>query len=149
MIAATRTGATLVLLEDPNPFLLRRQRALELLEGERITIFPGVPVQLPPAGRGAGLGATCPRCGSAFSAGTALPRPFFDAFLDRFGVPVRQLYGCTEAGTLTANMDDDPVASFESVGGPVDGVEVLDRGRRGRAGRRRARSARSPCAAPA
>jgi long-chain acyl-CoA synthetase len=61
----------------------------------------------------------------AFSAGTALPRPFFDAFLDRFGVPVRQLYGCTEAGTLTANMDDDPAASFESVGRPVDGVAVL------------------------
>jgi long-chain acyl-CoA synthetase len=60
----------------------------------------------------------------AFSAGTALPRPFFDAFLDKFGVPVRQLYGCTEAGTLTANMDEDPVASFESVGAPVDGVEV-------------------------
>jgi long-chain acyl-CoA synthetase len=40
-------------------------------------------------------------------------------------VPVRQLYGCTEAGTLTANLDEDPVASFESVGKPVDGVEVL------------------------
>ena len=39
-------------------------------------------------------------------------------------MPVRQLYGCTEAGTLTANMDDDPVATFESVGRPVDGVQV-------------------------
>ena len=29
MVAAIRTGATLVLLEDPNPFLLRRQRAME------------------------------------------------------------------------------------------------------------------------
>jgi long-chain acyl-CoA synthetase len=124
MIAATRTGATLVLLEDPNPFLLRRQRALELLEGEQITIFPGVPFNFR-------LLAEAPASGDlsslrlAFSAGTALPRPFFDAFLGRFGVPVRQLYGCTEAGTLTANMDDDPAASFESVGGPVDGVEVL------------------------
>ena len=43
MFAAARTGATLVILEDPNPFLLRRQRALELLEQERCTIFPGVP----------------------------------------------------------------------------------------------------------
>ena len=32
-------------------------------------------------------------------------------------MPVRQLYGCTETGTLTANIDDDPVATFESVGG--------------------------------
>ncbi len=67
----------------------------------------------------------------AFSAGTALPRPFFDAFLDKFGVPVRQLYGCTEAGTLTANLDDDPVASFESVGKPVRGRGGADRGRGG------------------
>ena len=35
MFAAARTGATLVILEDPNPFLLRRQRALELLEQEK------------------------------------------------------------------------------------------------------------------
>jgi len=124
MIAATRTGATHVMLEDPNPFLLRRQRALELLEGERITIFPGVPFNfrlLAEAPAAADLSSVR----LAFSAGTALPRPFFDAFLDRFGVPVRQLYGCTEAGTLTANMDEEPVASFESVGRPVDGVEVL------------------------
>ena len=124
MIAATRTGATHVMLEDPNPFLLRRQRALELLEGERITIFPGVPFNfrlLAEAPASADLSSVR----LAFSAGTALPRPFFDAFLDKFGVPVRQLYGCTEAGTLTANMDDDPVSSFESVGAPVDGVEVM------------------------
>jgi long-chain acyl-CoA synthetase len=124
MIAATRTGATLVLLEDPNPFLLRRQRALELLEGERVTIFPGVPFNFRLLAE-APASADLSSLRLAFSAGTALPRPFFDAFLDRFGVPVRQLYGCTEAGTLTANMDDDPVASFESVGKPVDGVEVL------------------------
>jgi long-chain acyl-CoA synthetase len=124
MIAATRTGATLVMLEDPNPFLLRRQRAMELIEAEGVTIYPGVPFNFR-------LMAEAPATADlssirlAFSAGTALPRPFFDAFLDKFGVPVRQLYGCTEAGTLTANMDDDPVATFESVGRPVDGVEVV------------------------
>jgi long-chain acyl-CoA synthetase len=123
MFAAASTGATVVVLEDPNPFLLRRQRALELLEQESCTIFPGVPFNfrlMAEAPAGADLSAVR----LAFSAGTALPRPFFDAFLDKFGVPVRQLYGCTEAGTLTANMDHDPVATFESVGPPVDGVEV-------------------------
>jgi long-chain acyl-CoA synthetase len=124
MVAATRTGATHVLLEDPNPFLLRRQRALELLEGEGITIFPGVPFNFRMLAE-APASADLSSIRLAFSAGTALPRPFFDAFLDKFGVPVRQLYGCTEAGTLTANMDDNPAASFESVGAPVDGVKVL------------------------
>jgi long-chain acyl-CoA synthetase len=124
MVAATRTGATLVMLEDPNPFLLRRQRALELLEAEGVTIYPGVPFNFRLMAE-APASADLSSVRLAFSAGTALPRPFFDAFLDKFGVPVRQLYGCTEAGTLTANLDEDPVASFESVGKPVDGVEVL------------------------
>jgi long-chain acyl-CoA synthetase len=124
MVAATRTGATLVMLEDPNPFLLRRQRALELAEGEGVTIYPGVPFNFRLMAE-APASADLSSIRLAFSAGTAMPRPFFDAFLDKFGVPVRQLYGCTEAGTLTANLDEDPVASFESVGQPVDGVEVL------------------------
>ncbi len=123
MFAAISTGATLVILEDPNPFLLRRQRALELLEQERATIFPGVPFNFRLMAE-APASADLSSLRLSFSAGTALPRPFFDAFLEKFGVPVRQLYGCTEAGTLTANMDEDPVATFESVGRPVDGVQV-------------------------
>ena len=123
MFAAVATGATLVILEDPNPFLLRRQRALELLEQEKATIFPGVPFNFRLMAE-APASADLSSLRLCFSAGTALPRPFFDAFLDKFGVPVRQLYGCTEAGTLTANMDEDPVATFESVGRPVDGVQV-------------------------
>jgi len=123
MFAAVRTGAPLVILEEPNPFLLRRRRALELLESERVTIFPGVPfnfrllAEAPNGGDLSGL-RLC------FSAGTALPRSSFDAFAQKFGVPVRQLYGCTEAGTLTANVDTDPVATFESVGTPVGEVQV-------------------------
>jgi long-chain acyl-CoA synthetase len=124
MLAATRTGATLVLLEDPNPFLLRRQRAMELIESERVTIYPGVPFNFRLMAEAPGS-ADLSSIRLAFSAGTALPRPFFDGFLDKFGVPVRQLYGCTEAGTLTANLDDDPVATFESVGKPVQGAQVL------------------------
>jgi long-chain acyl-CoA synthetase len=124
MIAATRAGATHVMLEDPNPFLLRRQRALELIVAEGVTIYPGVPFNFRLMAE-APASADLSSVRLAFSAGTALPRPFFDAFLDKFGVPVRQLYGCTEAGTLTANLDPDPVATFESVGTPVDGVEVL------------------------
>lgn len=127
LFAAVRTGATLVLLEDPNPFLLRRHRALELLEGEGATVFPGVPFNfrlLAEAPASADLSALR----MCFSAGTALPRASFDAFAEKFGVPVRQLYGCTEAGTLTANLDADPVETFESVGTPVGHVrvEVLD-----------------------
>jgi long-chain acyl-CoA synthetase len=121
MVAAIRTGATLVMLEDPNPFLLRRQRAMELIETEGVTIYPGVPFNFRLMAE-APASADLSSIRLAFSAGTALPRPFFDAFLEKFGVPVRQLYGCTEAGTLTADLDPEPVAG--SVGRPVGRVQV-------------------------
>ena len=51
-------------------------------------------------------------------------------------MPVRQLYGCTEAGAVTVNLDGDPDATAGSVGRPLDGVEIQivdDDGRRARA----------------
>jgi long-chain acyl-CoA synthetase len=121
LIAAVRHGARLVFLDDPHPFLLRRGRALELLERERVTVFPGVPFNfrhLADAPAAADLSALR----LCFSAGTALAQETADAFAARFGVPVRQLYGCTEAGTLTADLDPEPVAG--SVGTPVGQVQV-------------------------
>src|SRR4051794_8920022 len=59
-----------------------------------------------------------------FTAGMAMPRETFEAFGQRFGILVRQLYGSTETGMIAANMSDDPVATFESVGTPVKGIEL-------------------------
>jgi long-chain acyl-CoA synthetase len=123
LLAAAGTGAALILLEEPNPFLLRRRTAMELIELERATVLPGVPFHyrlMAEASDEADL-SSLRLC---FSAGTALPRPFFDAFLDRFGLPVRQHYGCTEAGSLTANLDADPQATAETAGTPIGPVEI-------------------------
>ncbi len=117
------SGATMVILEDPNPFLLRRHRALELIEQERATVFPGVPFNFRLLAE-APAGADLSSLRLLFSAGTALPRPTFEAFGERFGLLVRQLYGSTEAGFMTANFDPDPVATFESVGTPAGDVEI-------------------------
>ena len=117
------SGATMVILEDPNPFLLRRHRALELIEQERATVYPGVPFNFRLLAE-APAGADLSSLRLLFSAGTALPRPTFEAFGERFGLLVRQLYGSTEAGFMTANFDPDPVATFESVGTPAGDVEI-------------------------
>ena len=88
-----------------------------------MTVFPGVPFHyrhLADVPTHANLSALR----LCFSAGTALPRETFDAFARRFGIAVRQLYGCTEAGTLTVNLDPDPVATFASVGKPAGAVRV-------------------------
>jgi long-subunit acyl-CoA synthetase (AMP-forming) len=37
-------------------------------------------------------------------------------------VPVRQLYGLTEAGAVTVNLDADPRATAASVGRPIPGA---------------------------
>jgi len=63
-------------------------------------------------------------CSGAPLSRTALPRASFEAFGERFGVLVRQLYGSTETGMIAANMSDDPVATFESVGSAVEGVKI-------------------------
>lgn len=117
------SGATLVILEDPHPFLLKRHRAMELIERERVTILPGVPFNYR-------LMADSPSDADlsslrlCFTAGMAMPRKTFEAFGQRFGLLVRQLYGSTETGMISANMSDDPVATFESVGTPVKGVTI-------------------------
>jgi long-chain acyl-CoA synthetase len=123
MLAALRGGATLVILADAHPFVLQRDRALEVLERERVTVFPAVPFILKLLAEAPGSGdlSALRLC---FSAAAALPRPIFDGFAQRFKVPIRQLYGFTEAGAVTANVDDDPWTTWRSVGRPLEGVEV-------------------------
>jgi long-chain acyl-CoA synthetase len=123
LFGSAASGATIVILEDPHPFLLRRRAALELLERERATVFPGVPFNFRLMAE-APAGADLSSLRLCFSAGTALPRASFEAFGERFGVLVRQLYGSTETGMIAANMSDDPVATFESVGSAVQGVKI-------------------------
>ena len=110
LFATAISGATLVILEEPTPFLLKRHRALELIERERITFFPGVPLNFR-------LLADAPATADlssiriCTSAGTALPRETFEAFGQRFGVLVRQLYGTTETGIMSTNLSDVPIGS--------------------------------------
>jgi long-chain acyl-CoA synthetase len=123
LFGGAASGATVVILEDPQPFLLQRHRALELIASERATIFPGVPFNYRLMAEAPGdFDLSSLRL--CFSAGTALPRSTFEEFGERFGILVRQLYGSTETGMITANTGDDPVASFESVGPPVGDVRV-------------------------
>ena len=131
LLAAAHSGATLVLLAAPQPFAINREPALDVLERESATVFPAVPFMLrvlADAPRSADLSALR----LCFSAASALPPETFAAFDRRFGVPVRQLYGLTEAGAVTVNADGDPWATARTVGRPLPGVEldILDAGGR-------------------
>ena len=109
------------------------RRALAQIERERATVFPGVPFTfrlLSEAPEDADL-SSLRLC---FSAAAALPRATFKAFHERFGVPVRELYGCTEAGCVTVNVDADP-RRHRGFGGYADRRGGAAHRRRGAASR--------------
>lgn len=123
VFAQAVVGSCIVVLEDPHPFLLRRHRALELIERERVTIFPGVPFNYRLMAEAPG-DADLSSLRLCFTAGTAISHEIFEAFGQRFGVLVRQLYGTTETGMISANLTADPVSTWASVGKPSPEVKV-------------------------
>lgn len=133
LLAATFTGATLVILEQfiqdgvpvVMPFVFRCPRVLNLIESEKITILPGVPYMY-------SIFAATPEQNPVdlsslrlcIASGNFLAKDIFDKFLKRFGKPIRQLYGCTEAGSVTINLSDLPDLPYDSIGKPMNNVEI-------------------------
>jgi long-chain acyl-CoA synthetase len=125
--AAVRSGAAMVLIEQ-----FQRDDLLGAIERERVTVFPSVPFicqTLAETRRAERYDTGSLRL--VFTAGAPLARETFDLFLERFGLPVRQLYGCSEAGSVTINLDDDIDATVGSVGRPMKGVELAIVGEHG------------------
>lgn len=133
LLAATLTGATLVILEPfmqggaavEMPFIFRCPRVLNLIEKEQITILPAVPYIY------SILAATPYQTRVNFStlrlcisAGNFLPKDTFDKFLHRFDIPIRQLYGCTEAGAVAINLSEESDLQYDSIGIPMKNVEI-------------------------
>jgi long-chain acyl-CoA synthetase len=123
LLAAVRAGATLVLAQDAHPFILRRDQLLVEMERERATVFPAVPFTFRLFAEAPGS-ADLSALRLCISAANALPRSTFDAFERKFGIPIRQMYGCTEAGAVTLNLDEDPRVTATSVGHPLQGAEI-------------------------
>ena len=127
LLAALRSGASLVIADPHRPISLARDDTLRLIEREQVTVFPSVPFvfrMLAESRHSADLSSVR----LCFSAGNALPRSTFDAFDSAFGVPIRQLYGLSETGTVTVDADDDPLEAVGTVGRPLAGIaiDVLD-----------------------
>jgi len=121
--AAINSGATLVLMRNPQPFFLHVARAVELLVNESVTIFPAVPYIFE-ALTNASSGSKLPDLRLCFSAGAPLSKNIFNAFNFKFGVMVRQLYGCTEAGAVTINLAQDVSETSRAVGAALLNVDI-------------------------
>jgi long-chain acyl-CoA synthetase len=120
LLAAVRVGATIVALESFN-----RQDVLDALLHKGISVFPGVPFMFSILADSPSIsGAELPALRLAFSAGAPLAQKTFDSFMQKFGVPVRQLYGSTETGSVAINLGSTEGDLWGSVGQPMRNVEV-------------------------
>jgi long-chain acyl-CoA synthetase len=134
LLDAVYTGSTLVLLEpDEVPFAARCRRVLELIREEAIRFYPGVPYQFQVLADLSDVTWTdFAGVKLCVSSGDLLPRQVYDRFLERFGLPIRSLYGSTEAGSIAINMDPAELMQFGSLGAPLKNVEIRIRDAAGR-----------------
>jgi acyl-CoA synthetase (AMP-forming)/AMP-acid ligase II len=118
LLAPVWAGSAVHLCDGFDLNLVRAQ-----LVDERVTLFPGVPFMFEAVARLEGGGALS-SLRRAYSAGGPLPPAVYEAFRDRFGVRVSQLYGATEIGSVTCG---DPLSDHfdpAGVGRPMRGVSV-------------------------
>jgi long-chain acyl-CoA synthetase len=120
-ISAVKAGASIYTLGEFN-----RNKVIDLIEREYITVFPAVPFILSVL---AETFLSKPRNLSSLklviSAGAPLPKETSYKFHDKFGIYPRQLYGSTETGVISINLSNDIESKIDSVGRPVQNVEVV------------------------
>jgi long-chain acyl-CoA synthetase len=120
LLAALFSGASLYLQEK-----FDRRQLLRALPSAGITVLAAAPFQYNV------LAATVmpkplevPRLRLALSGGAPLPSDLWSRARHRLGFPIRQTYGTSETGMITANVHGDPEATHTSVGHPLPGVSV-------------------------
>jgi long-chain acyl-CoA synthetase len=99
---------------------------LNLIETEGVSIWPTVPfmvrilTEMPGPKR-----RPLDSLRLVFSAGAPLDPDVALRFGQRYGIGVRQLYGCTEMGAICINDDGDLPATLDSVGKALPGSEFI------------------------
>jgi long-chain acyl-CoA synthetase len=137
LILALCNGAKLVILEprySPDgrrelPLSLRRGEILKTIEDESVSIIPGVPFLFALMAESSARARHASGVRLCFSAGSPLPRETYERFLHRYGLPLRQLYGTTETGAVALNVAETVDNTWDSVGHPLPGCEIMVDGR--------------------
>ena len=89
-----------------------------------ITMLPGVPFLFEIMGQASEEIGRLNHLRFAISAGAQLPQVVYDAFTRRFGLPIAQIYGATELGSVTFNDPSRTGFDPQSVGLPLPGVDI-------------------------
>jgi long-chain acyl-CoA synthetase len=120
MLTCIRAGAALFPLPE-----YERRAVASTIERHRLTVFIGIPfmfIMLAKANFHVRPDLSSLRL--CISASAAMPARYNREFYDHFGFYVRQLYGSTETGSISVNLDSDIADSLESIGRPLTGVVV-------------------------
>jgi long-chain acyl-CoA synthetase len=123
MLVAVGTAARLVILKSSGPFQLYRNEALKLLDKERVTIFAGVPFMFDSFIESS-TSVDLSSIRICYSAAATLSEKTSKTFRDKFGIPLRDHYGCTELGAMTIELDSNPEQLRQSVGRALKGVHI-------------------------
>ncbi len=120
MLPSIYSGAQLILLDKFSP-----RKILNILKKEKIIIFFGVPYMFSMlADVLMKEKAKIPSLRYCFSAGISLPPEVSKKFYRKFGVFVRDLYGTSETGCISVNLNKRIETTLNSVGLPIVGTKV-------------------------
>lgn len=132
LLAALHAGATLVCLEPeedsrpPAPFASRCGEVLALIQQHSVRVVVAVSAQYAALAELAAAEADAFRqVRLCLSSGGPLSRDVYDRFLQRYGVPIRTLYGSTETGSIAVDLAPSVNHGADSVGPPLSRVQVL------------------------
>lgn len=121
MLVPLLNGATVVMMPKFNP-----RACAELVQREQVDTLFGSPFIYASLLDGVRDRATFVSLKRCFSAGGRLPTGLIERWQARFGVPIRQFYGMTEAGAIAIQCSEPPSEPSAGVciGPPIHGVEV-------------------------
>jgi len=120
MNCAVVSGACVTMLPRFDP-----DRALEIIERDRVTVFQGVPTMynaMLHAERADSADTSCLRL--CMSGGAAIPVELIRAFEEKFGCIILEGYGLSETSPVASFNHPDRARKPGSIGTPIEGVEM-------------------------
>jgi long-chain acyl-CoA synthetase len=120
MNTAVATGACVTMLPRFDP-----DKALEIIERDRVTIFQGVPTMynaMLHAERADSVDTS--RLRMCNSGGAAIPVELIRAFEEKFGCAILEGYGLSETSPIASFNHPDRERKPGSIGTPIEGVEM-------------------------
>jgi long-chain acyl-CoA synthetase len=120
MNSAIAVGACVTMLPRFDP-----EKALEIIERDKVTVFQGVPTMynaMLHANAADTVDASCLRL--CMSGGAAIPVELIRGFEDKFGCAILEGYGLSETSPVASFNHPDRERKPGSIGTPIEGVEM-------------------------